>query len=313
MEVPKGALRSVVVSNSLKPGGNAVEDYANIITISEKTKPIGLLLVEQYQFAGRTAANWFSPISGIDKSKWKCKEEFKEFLIKKYGEGIIKNGLKPIPTQSPQLIKVIETSDKHLVLAFTYLGTARRVLENYQIVKRAPQLLDYVLLHFSPFVVEIRASATNIKKFQQALVKIMNLDPETVTWDKVSRLTESEALELAKNLNAGLIGAKAKMTEGPYATKEVTANPNIKDLRQVEEYKKDFGGKPLKKQFLTFSYKHSFGLNEDINFVITDDGLNFTTPVSEDIISLVRTQIFDIKSKNTAVQTQEEIVKKTGI
>lgn len=309
MEVPRNALRAVVKANNLKPGGTSVENYASTIMIHKKTKPLGILLAEQYKYAGRTAANWFVPIPSIG-GDWDELETAKEYLKNRYGEDIFNDGIKQPLNSEPQLFRVEEFSDS-LVMAFTYKGRERRMLENYRIVKRSPQLVDYVLLHFNPLTVETRTKSSSITKFLNAVIKVMDKDPGTVKWEKVSKLTEKEAAELANRLKAGLVGAKVKMTEGIYATKEVTANPKIKDLNKEEEYQKEFSGKPFKKQTLTFSYKHRFGLTEDIHFVITEDGLNFLSPVTEDIIAFVRMHIQDIR--NGKNKKNDDLPEATGI
>lgn len=309
MEVPRSALKAVVSANNLKSGGNSVEDYANTILIHNKTKPLGLLLAEQYKYAGRTAANWFIPIPSFG-DDWGDTKKAKEFLKNKYGEDLFNDGVKKPLTSEPQVFRAEQLADS-LVMAFTYRGRERRVLENYRVVKRAPQLVDYVLIHFDPLTIETRTKTDNIKKFLNAVLKVMDKDPDAIKWEKVSKLTDAEALELANKLKAGLVGVKAKMTEGIYATKEVTANPNIKNLREEEEYNNEFSGKPLKKQTLTFSYRQRFGLTENIHFVITEDGLNFLSPVTEDVISFVRKHIQDIKNGHN--KKDEELPEATGI
>ncbi|WP_187418456.1 hypothetical protein [Neomoorella thermoacetica] len=299
MEVPKAALKYIAQTNELKPGGTSIEHYADVLVHSPKTIDIAKVLARQYRYAGRTAVNLFIPTSGISRD-WNNPKYFKAEMEKKYGPDIFTDGVKPQLTEEPKLIRIHEDGSRY-ILTFSYLGKPRRVLDNYEIVKRRPQLIDFVLIHFEPFMIEIRTPMQDTKKFKSAVLKAMGITKSTfeeeVTWEQITKLTDKEALELAIILRAKLRNAKHQMLEGIYATKEVTASPTVKDLSKEEEYLKEFKDIPCKKRVFNFLFEHSYGLKEDISYQITDQGLNFITPVSEEVISFVLDKIIQIRKK----------------
>lgn len=293
MEVPKPVLQFVAKENEIKPKGAGAEDYAVALVNSEKTKGTAEVLASEYRFAGRTAVNIFTPLSGIDQ-EWNKKEYFIKRLAQKYSPEVFNNGLRPQLSEKPQLVNAFNRENS-VVLAFTYLGKAQRQLIDYEIVKRSPQLLDYTVVHFNPFSIEIRAPFMKEKMFKTAVLETMDVDPSKVEWDMVTRLSDKEAQSLAEVLGAVLIGAKHKMNEGIYDTKEVKANPEI-NLFEQDEYIREFAGLPCKKQTLCFQYRYSFGLPGEISFRITDTGLNFISDIPEEVITLVVQEILKIRA-----------------
>ncbi|GED14801.1 hypothetical protein [Aneurinibacillus migulanus] len=290
MQVPTGALKEIIKREGFDAKLNSTEDMADAVSSASPT--IGWELADQFQFAGATAVNIHVMMSGIP-PEWHDIEYFKDYLIQKYTGSLFGKGIRPKLTNEPKLIKARQLNGK-IILAFSYLGTPKRYLDDYQIVVRSPQLLEYVVVHFSPFSVEIRASQTQNESFKQSVLKIMDIKEEVV-WDKVTKLTDQQANELARRLKARLRAAKHKMTEGVYATKEVTAHTRVEDLESTEEYKKEFGDQPMKKKTLIFPYEYSFGFKDEISYVITDEGLWFRSNVGEEVIMYVLNHILDIK------------------
>jgi len=156
MQVPSGALKQVVKNENLEDKArlSASEELAEAISRNIPEK--GQQLANEFRFAGATAVNVHMMIGGIS-AKWHDMQFFKDHLIKKYSGALYSHGLRPVLSATPQLIQAHELEDK-LVLAFSYLGTPRRYWENYEIVVRSPQILDYVVVHFSPFAIEVRAN-----------------------------------------------------------------------------------------------------------------------------------------------------------
>jgi len=291
MEVPSGALKQIISERELDARKNSIDEMAE--EISDKVPELGRALADQFQFAGATAVNIHVMMSGIP-AEWHNKDYFRDHLIQKYGDTIFKRGIRPQLNEKPQLIRAYELGNK-MVLAFSLLGTPRRFLEDFEIVVRSPQILEYVIIHFSPFSFEIRASQSQNELFKQAVLGVMDIFNEEVYWDKITKLNDLQANELAQRLGARLRAAKHKMTEGVYATKEVTANTQVEDLEATEEYKKEFTGTPMKKKTLVFRFTYSFGFEEDISYVITDEGLWFRTKVGEEVIDHVLQEILRIK------------------
>jgi len=289
MEVPSGALRLVFKTEGLT-GKSITEEMAESIASEKPTRASEL--ASQFQFAGTTAVNVHILMSKIS-AKWHAKEFFKSYLVDKFGGYIFDNGIRPTLTEKPQLMRSYDLGEK-LVLAFSFLGTQKRYMENYEIVVRRPQLLEYVIVHFSPFSLEIRSSLAQNELFKQAVLDIMEIQDEVV-WDKLTKLNDEQAIELAKSLSARLKAAKHKMTEGDYATKAVTAHTQVGDLAASAEYQAEFSGKPMKKKTLVYRFCYSFGYEEDVSFVITDEGLWFRSKVGEEVISHMLDHILKVK------------------
>jgi hypothetical protein len=299
MEVPSGVLKETIKRENLNAKLSVIEEMAE--EISSKSPSTAEQLVDQFRFAGATAVNLHVIINGIS-SEWYNIEYFKNHLMRKYGRDIFYSGLRPQPSDEPKLIKAFEMENK-LVLAFTLLGSARRFYENYEIVVRRPQILEYVIIHFSPFAIEIRSSQTRNEIFKKAVLEIMDVNNE-VAWDKLTKLNDEQAIKLAELLSARLRKAKHKMTEGVYDTKEVTAKPKVNDLAATKEYQAEFSGKPMRMQTLVFDYTYSFGYKQEVSYVITTDGLWFRTQVGEEVIEYVLDKIIRIKYP---VENNEEL------
>ncbi|GGF72713.1 hypothetical protein GCM10010912_17400 [Paenibacillus albidus] len=304
MQVPSGVLKQILKNEKLDKETklSVIEDMAK--TIADKKPVVGQEIADQFQYAGATAVNVHMIMSDLSPD-WQNKEFFKDFLIKKFSGALFGRGLRPELDSEPKLIKATEVGDR-MVLAFSYLGSPRRYLENYEIVIRKAQVLDYVVIHFSPFAVEVRASQSQNRVFKSAMLDIMEIQ-DTPVWEKLTKLTETQARELAIKLNAKLRAAKHKMTEGAYATKEVTASTQVLDLEDELQYQEEFGNQPMKKKTLTFNFTYSFGFEDEISYVITDEGLWFRSNVGEEAIQHVFDLILKIKFA-TVESTDEEVV-----
>lgn len=290
MEVPSGALKKVIRKNKIEAKLNSIEEMAS--AIAEKDVENGDLLVNEFRFAGSTSVNLNIIMKGIS-PVWHNKEYFKNYLENKFSKDIFNQGIRPMLDTTPKLIRAYELGEK-LVLAFSFLGPARRFLDDFQIVSRRPQIVEYVIIHLSPFAIEVRASHDQNKLFRDAILKIMSVETDVV-WDKATKLNDQQALDLAKKLNAKLRSAKHKMTEGVYATKEVTANTQVEDLEITEQYQKEFSNQPMKKKTFIFNYTYSFGYEDKISYVITDEGLWLRSKVGEEVISHILDKIIEIR------------------
>lgn len=302
MDVPAPALKHVVKENKLKPGGHSVEDYAETIVRNAVTLPVGKILADQFEFAGSTAVNWFEPL-GVNSTTCTSQAALVAFLQNKFGGNIFTSGIRPTVNDTPKLFMAKQTGN-NVILGFTYYGPGHKTIENFQVVTRNPQMIDYVIMHFNPFILEFRADVKNLKKFQSVVLDVLSLDKDKIVWDKVNVISEAEAEELCNRLNAGLSGAKHQMIEGPYATKEVHAHKDVENLRESPVYQSEFSGHPVKKQSCIFAYTYSFGLEQKITFVITDDGgLWFRTSVGEEVIKYVMGHILQIRAKRTQAKS----------
>jgi|GEM_PF-2060912 len=291
MTVPAKVMKTIVSNKEIESKKNSAEVMARAIV--REQEQIGRNLAQQFRFAGSTPVNLSIAMSGID-SKWCAKDFFKSKLIEKYGSHIFDKGLRPNLDKTPQIINAFEYDDK-IVIALSYLGNPNRVWENFETVLKYPQLVEYVVIHFAPFAIETRTKHERDDAFKDVILEFMNCNSKTVIWEKATKLTEKQAKELAQRLKARLRSAKHKMTEGPYATKEVTAHTRIEDLGSHEQYKEEFNDQPMKSQTLVFNYQYSFGHKESVSYVITDNGLWIRSNVGEEVISYILEQIKEIR------------------
>ncbi len=291
MEVPHGALKELIKKQKIESKLNSTEDMAEALV--EENFDQGLELANQFKFAGSTAVNLNIAMKGLG-VEWHRKEYFKSKLREKYSAEIFESGIRPTLEKKPKLIRAYDFNDK-LVLAFSFLGHARRYLENFQIVSRSPQMVEYVIIHFSPFAVEVRASQDRNSMFLNSVVEIMEKTPSDIAWEKATKLNEQQANQLAQSLNARLRAAKHKMTEGPYATKEVTAKTQVEDLQEDEQYKSEFNNQPMKKKTLRFDFQYSFGYSDEISYEVTDEGLWLRSKVGEEVISYILDKIIELR------------------
>ncbi|MED4600693.1 hypothetical protein P9314_08250 [Paenibacillus validus] len=306
MQVPSGALKQIVKNEGLESEVKLSSNEEMAEIIASKIPEVGRRLASEFKFAGATAVNVHMMINGIS-ADWHNKEYFKDHLVKKYTGAIFAGGLRPELTHEPKLIRAHELADR-MVLAFSYLGTPRRYLENYEIVFRSPQVLDYVVIHFSPFALEVRANQSQNDLFKTAVLEIMDIKEEVV-WDKLTKLNDEQARQLALALGARLRAAKHKMTEGVYATKEVTANTQVEDLESQEQYQLEFSNQPMKKKTFVFKFPYSFGYEEEsISYVITGEGLWFRSNVGEEAIRHVFEHILQIKFPKDESEEDQEFV-----
>jgi len=292
MEVPSAAIKHVVKTKKIEAKLNSLEEMATALVDSDPNH--GSKLADEFKFAGNTGVNLNIMMKGLSPD-WHNKNYFKEHLIKKYTANVFGAGIRPSLDTTPKLINAYDQNDK-IVLAFSFLGPARRVLEDFQIVARRPQFVEYVIIHFSPFSIEIRSSPDKNKRFRDAVLDIMGIiEKEDIIWDRATKLTNQQAILLAQRLGAKLKAAKHKMTEGVYATKEVTANTQVEDLESTEEYQKEFNNQPMKKKTLNFDFTYSFGYIETISYQVTDEGLWVRSKSGEEVIRYILDQIIQIR------------------
>lgn len=309
MEVPSGAMKAVVKNKGLDAKLNSTEDMAT--ALADQDRSSGDNLANEFKFAGSTAVNLNIAMKGVS-SEWANKDYFKSNLKRKFTESIFSEGIRPQLDQKPKLISAYDRGEK-LVLAFSFLGSPKRYYENFQIISRRPQIVEYVVIHFAPFAVEVRASSDHNKIFRDSVITIMGIDPEDVVWEKATKLNEQQANQLALRLNAKLRAAKHKMTQGPYATKEVTAHTQVEDLENDEQYKLEFNNQPMKKKTLIFSYAYSFGYEDTISYVITDEGLWIRSKVGEEVISFILDKILALRYPPEVESDELEMLEESSI
>ena len=153
MEVPAKQLQHVCAAFELKPGGNSLSDYAKAIVSNEHAKVHARRLIDEFYFAGQTAVRLYKPLN-LAGDQFKSINHFKAFLRKRYGERIFGEGLRNPPTAMPQIFKATEYNNK-LYLSMICLGQEIRFYKNYEIVKEQPHFVDYIVVHFNPFFLQM--------------------------------------------------------------------------------------------------------------------------------------------------------------
>lgn len=308
MEVPSKQLKHLCSIYKIKPNGNSLGDYAKAIASHNEAYKDGEILAEEFRYAGKTAVRIYKPIDSIS-DKFNDINYFENFLIEKYGNEILKTGLRLPPNEEPQLFKVAKYNKK-LFLSFIYLGSERRIFRNYQIVKERPQNVDYLVLHFNPLLLEMRVPLNKDNLFKKAFLKVINMDEE-IDWINMSMLSDTEANNLKDILGSELTRAKHKMTEGIYDSIEVSAKPDI-DLAEEPDYQENYSDKPYSKLTFNFPFRYNNGVEDDISIVITKDGIIFRSMVSEEVIDHVIKQVLEIKTRTfkKAIDFTSKVVSK---
>lgn len=298
MEVPKKQLVQVCNNYDLKSTGNSLGDYAKVIVENSSSRREGEILLDEFRYAGKTAVRVYKPIN-LNLGVLKDIESFKNFLQNKYGNNLFLNGIKVEIDHDPKLFKVAEGENK-LFLSFIYLGTERRIFKNYEIVKESPQIVDYLVLHFEPLLLEMRVALNKDSMFKESFLKSIGVN-DKIDWFNLCSLSKSEAYILQDTLRGGLTGAKHKMMEGIYDTVEVKAKPNV-DLSEEDEYQDKYNDLPYRTLTFQFPFTYDNGLEDGVTIKITNtdnsvnNGIIFMSVVSEAVIEYVISTIFTIKA-----------------
>ena len=306
MEVPSVAMKDILKLHKVKSQGISVEQYADALLSDNKTAIIAPALADEFKFAGKTVVNLCLPTTGIDKFLMN-KDDLKRKLIEIHGNDIFKNrkrtalSLEPVPIRAYDL-------DSKIYIEYSYQGNEQRFIENFELKKRRPQLINYVIVHFNPFMIEVRSSAEERTKFLAAFIETLGLDQTNVQWIYDSILGETEINLLADKLSASLKGAKHKMTNGIYDTVEVKANTQVSDLSQEKQYQNQFKGIPAETRNFRFIHYHSLGFQQNVSLTITrKGGLWFRTTIGEEVISCVVNAISEIR-KQLKIQNHSLVI-----
>lgn len=283
MEVPTKQLRHIITINRLKPTGSTREDYAKFISSNAKLQTAAQSLVEEFQYAGKTAVRLFKPIEDIPE-KYSNIKQFRAFLRDRYNENIFTKGIRVTPTESPSLYRAVEYNGK-FYLSFVYLGKERRIFRNFEIVRERPQNVDFLVVHFNPLLLQVRVPAGKDKLFKQAFAKSLGINYD-VHWTNYLALDANQIKSVVNKLSCGLSVAQHKMAEGPIDTITVTAKPHV-SLAGQPEYDEQYCDIPMNSAKIEIPYEYSNGFKESISLKINQEGINFLSDVSEEIIDFV--------------------------
>lgn len=304
MEVPLKQLQHICNAFDLKTGGNSLSDYVRAIISNEPARSYASQLLNEYLFAGKTAVRLYKPLN-LKGEQFKSINHFRTFLRGKYGERVFVEGLRNPPTDTPQIFKATEYRGK-LYFSMICLGQERRFVRNYQIVKERLQIVDYIVVHFGPFMLETRVPVNRDRIYKDAFLNIIDAKEE-IEWLNLTNLSESETQVLInRELEGMLTGAKHKMTEGIYDTVEVSAKSDV-NLIDEPEYNETYSYKPYRSKRIMFPFRNSNGFVENISARITTEGIHFYSTVSEEVIEHVLSCVLKIKG-----ETLEETAASSG-
>lgn len=304
MEVPGKVLSHISKQKQLKVGGR-IEEYAKALTLNPEWEQESKMLVQQYQYAGKTSIILHAPTCFKWKESFRTIESVINFLRNKFGEGLFCTGIAIELSSKPKLFRA-DIEEERLILAFSLLGTETRYMENFTVVKRRPQMVYYVMIHKDSMIIESRIPINKKKIFQRAFLETFDIldEQEQDEWYIYSDLTEVEIKNLRDIINCQLKGANHKMAEGIFDSIEVKANTDVEDLLEEDEYQEMFNGNPIMSANFYVEVQNSFGYNDKISFKIVKEGIQFLTSNSEESINYVvqnvikvRQDILDLVSK----------------
>lgn len=254
----------------------------------------------RYQYAGRTAVNIFQEITLP--SGFLTKEKMEILLRKELGVENIYQEFQPPLSDTPQINFVEDHGDK-ILIQFVVKGKERRVRDGYEIKTVTGINFELAIVHFvGPTLIELRCAYNMHGKFlacfEDFFETVTGYETHKFEWIPITKVSNAEAEQIASILSAGLIEADHK-DSGIYDHHLVTANPEIRDLRQQSEYVETFKNKMLLSQVLIINYNERTPLgdrNTDIRFKINlHTGFQFLSKVSEPVIEYVMQVFLDIK------------------
>lgn len=262
--------------------------------ISDKKPELATELYHEYQFAGRTAVDWYleKPLPGSPSSVPRTSDEIWNQIIAMYSSDIMYLGRTRPPLESnPQLVYAerITVNGKILVaMMFAYNGPPRRFLVDYEPRFDVPTYFDYVVIRpGDTLIVEVRGNAKMSQRLVGAALRILDLT--TDDFERIQLSGEEMCNSLVPLLDAKIQTARHKSPVGDYDYIEVMADPDVGDLAKSERYQTDLANSPSRRKILTFSFTYSFGMEEIATIEINTESGNiwFRSAVGEQVIAHV--------------------------
>lgn len=314
--VPKPLLEFYIDKGDILADRRSIESMYT--ALAKKDPSIIQGIYSSYKYGGSTAVNIFEEITLPP--NFLTKKRFERVLKEILGEEEIYNKeFRPSLSNDPQ-IHYIEDRGNSIVITFVVKGNARRVRDGYEVKTYYPINFEYAIVRFmGPTLIELRCSYNMHGKFLQCFenyFRIMdeNYKKHKFNWVPITKVTNKEAEEVARILSAGLVEADHK-DDGIYDRHIVTASPKVRDLRQHDEYVKQFKNKMLLSQTLitSFEEKTPFGsFSREIKFKINlNTGFQFLSKVSEGVIDYVMGVFIAIRYKGEYQAIDEEMKQRT--
>lgn len=248
-------------------------------------------IYDEYKYAGKTSLNIFE-INGFPK-EINSKSNFLTHVQTKLGKSSILNRkLRPVISEVPQ-INLIEETEQGYRIQWVH-GVVVENTDGYNVITRMDQRLVTTIISFgSPLFIEVRAGFKNAVKYLKLISLLISKDnvPVELTRIPLTKVTEKEAEEIARILEAGLLEGEHLGSNGigKYA---VSADRDTKDLRDLDEYNSRYSGKQYLSQTLNVLYEEvDTGYRTNVKFKINmNGGFEFKSKVSERIIK----RVFDV-------------------
>jgi len=253
-----------------------------------------------YRHAGRTAVNIFEEITLP--SGFLTKEKFEYLLKKELNTENTYQEFRPPLSEKPQINYIEDQGDK-ILIQFVNKGREKRIRDGYEIKTVTGINFEIAIVHFyGPVLIELRCAYNMHNKFLSCFEDLFRLvsdyEKHSFEWFPITRVSNPEAEKIARILFAGLVEADHK-DDGIYDRHIVTASPTISDLRQEEEYIKQFKNKMLLSQSLIIDYIEKTNIGEcpsKIKFKINlMTGFQFLSKVSEPVIEYVMKVFLDVR------------------
>jgi len=271
-------------------------------SLNEQSPEIVNLLFSEYCYAGRTAVNIFEEITLP--SGFLSKSKLITVLRKELGRQNIFNAeFRPPLTEEPQ-INWVEDRGETILIQFVSKGRNRRIRNGYEIIDVASINFEFAIVHFvGPTIIELRCAYNQHTKYLARFEELFQREFEseknkTFEWIPITKVTNAEAEKIAGILSAGLVEADHK-DDGIYDRHLVTASPQVRDLREQQEYIQQFKNKMLLSQVLVIDYeeKTAYGsYKTEIKFKINlNTGFQFLSKVSEAVIDYVMGVFLDVR------------------
>lgn len=244
-------------------------------------------IYSQYRYAGKTAVNIFEAIDFPE--SFNSKEALLIQLKRKLKLGSIVSGkeLRPKLEVTPQ-INLIEDLGEAVLLQWVS-GEKKTIYEGYDPVDRIFPSFEYMLIRFgNPVFIELRSSFSTHRRFLDAFEKLLE-DSEgngpKLNWLPVTKVTEAEAEEISRRLEAGLLESEV-IGEGCIGKLSVCAAPGIDDLKKQKQYNEMVAGRQYLAQVFHVNYQETdTGYSTKVKFRINHNGgFEFKSKVSERII-----------------------------
>jgi len=297
--VPKPLVDYYLEKLQIDADGRSIESMYN--ALNEQKPELVESLYNNFCYAGKTAVNIFEETTLPE--GFLTRERVIKILRNELGmTDIFDKEFRPPLSEEPQ-INYVEDRNDSILIQFVAKGKARRLRNGYDIIEVSSVQFEFAIIRFmGPTIIELRCSYNQhtkfLSSFENYFRRELNEEGREFNWIPITKVSNQEAENIAKILVAGLVEADHKV-DGIYDRHIVTASPQIRNLREQEEYITLFKNKMLLSQSLIITSEENtpFGKYEsDVKFKINlNTGFQFLSKVSESVIDYVMGVFIDVR------------------